>query len=146
VLIGLLETPQLSQLLIGGASSIQYMTLRTIPPWSSPLIEQACKRSKKRLSIFKISHLVNSTNSFIQQIHHMPGTSSRRRAVREHMKELHFSDLSPGLARVSRVMGRPAGSTGFCRVIVLAGLLLNPNRSSHRVDRVPGRPAGPGPV
>lgn len=28
------------------------MTLRSIPPWSSPLIEQACKRSKKRLSIF----------------------------------------------------------------------------------------------
>jgi hypothetical protein len=24
------------------------------------------------------------------------------------------------------------------------GLLLNPDRSSHRVDRVPGRPAGPG--
>jgi hypothetical protein len=64
----------------------------------------------------------------------MPGTSSRRRAVREHMKELHFSDLSPGLARVSRVMGRPAGSTGFCRVIVLAGLLLNPNRSNHWID------------
>jgi hypothetical protein len=64
----------------------------------------------------------------------MPGTSSRRRAVREHMKELHFSDLSPGLVRVSRVMGRPAELTGFCRVIVLAGLLLNPNRSSHRVD------------
>jgi hypothetical protein len=35
-------------------------------------------------------------------------------------------------------MGRPAGSTGFCRVIVLAGFLLNPNRSSHRVDP-PGR-------
>jgi len=24
------------------------MTLRTIPPWSNPLIEQACKRSKKK--------------------------------------------------------------------------------------------------
>jgi hypothetical protein len=43
----------------------------------------------------------------------MPGTSSRRRAVREHMKELHFSDLSLGLVRV---MDRP----GF------AGLLFWP--------------------
>jgi hypothetical protein len=42
-----------------------------------------------------------------------------------------------------RVMGRPAGSTGFCRVIALTGLWTNLNRSSHRVGRFPGRPAGP---
>jgi hypothetical protein len=35
-------------------------------------------------------------------------------------------------------MGRPAGSTGFCRVVAPAGLLTNPDRSSHRVD-LPGR-------
>jgi hypothetical protein len=35
-------------------------------------------------------------------------------------------------------MGRPAGSTGFCRVVAPAGLLTNPNRSRSRVDP-PGR-------
>jgi hypothetical protein len=44
------------------------------------------------------------------------------------------------LSGFARVMGRPAGSTGFCRVVALAGLLTNPNRSSYRV---PGQPAGP---
>ena len=28
--------------------------------------------------------------------------------------------------------------------IATTGFLLNPDRSSHRVDRVPGQPAGPG--
>ena len=40
--------------------------------------------------------------------------------------------------------GRPAGSPGFGRAVATAGLLLNPDRSSHRVDRVPSRPAGAG--
>jgi len=34
--------------------------------------------------------------------------------------------------------GRPAGSPGFGRAVATAGLLLNPDRSSHRVD-LPGR-------
>ncbi|KAJ6953610.1 hypothetical protein NC652_005357 [Populus alba x Populus x berolinensis] len=51
--------------------------------------------------------------------------------------------VSSGFARVARVMGRPAGSPGFCRVIAPSGLLTNPNRSSYRVGRVPVRPAGP---
>ena len=47
----------------------------------------------------------------------------------------------PGLVQVCP--GHPGhGSTGFCRVIVLAGLLTNSNRSSYRVDQVSGRPAG----
>ena len=52
----------------------------------------------------------------------------------------------PGLVRVHPghpVMGRPAGSTGFCRVVAPAGLLTNPNRSMSRVSRLPDRPAGP---
>jgi hypothetical protein len=36
------------------------------------------------------------------------------------------------------------GSPGFGRAVYTTGLLLNPDRSSHQVDRVPGRPAGPG--
>jgi hypothetical protein len=51
----------------------------------------------------------------------------------------------PGLVRVRP--GHPgSGSTGFGRAVSTAGLLLNPDRSSHRVDRVPGRPAEPGRV
>jgi len=33
-------------------------------------------------------------------------------------------------------------SSGFCRAITTAGLLLNPDQCSHRVDQVPGQPAG----
>jgi hypothetical protein len=44
----------------------------------------------------------------------------------------------------ARVPGWPTGSPGFGRAIATAGLLLNLDQSSHRVDRVPGRPAGPG--
>ena len=29
------------------------------------------------------------------------------------------------------------------QVVAPAGLLTNPDRSNHQVDRVPGRPAGP---
>ena len=46
--------------------------------------------------------------------------------------------VSSGFARVTRVPGRPAGSPGFGRAVATAGLLLNPDRSSHRVDP-PGR-------
>jgi hypothetical protein len=35
-------------------------------------------------------------------------------------------------------MGRPAGLPGFGRAVIPAGLLLNPDRSSYRVDP-PGR-------
>jgi hypothetical protein len=45
-----------------------------------------------------------------------------------------------GFTQVARVMGRPVGSTGFCRVVALNGLLTNQNRSSHRVL---SRPVGP---
>ena len=34
------------------------------------------------------------------------------------------------------------GSPGFGPAVGIAGLLLNPDRSSHRVDRVPGHPPG----
>jgi len=34
------------------------------------------------------------------------------------------------------------GSTGFCRVVALAGLLTNPDWSSHQVNQVSGRPPG----
>jgi hypothetical protein len=46
--------------------------------------------------------------------------------------------VSFGFARVTRVPGRPVGSPGFGRAVATAGLLLNPDRSSHRVDP-PGR-------
>ena len=42
--------------------------------------------------------------------------------------------VSSGFARVTQVPGRPAGSPGFGRAVATAGLLLNPDRSSHRVD------------
>ena len=45
--------------------------------------------------------------------------------------------------RVSRVPGRPAGSTGSGRVNFQSGFGLHPDRSHARVGRVPGRPAGP---
>jgi hypothetical protein len=51
--------------------------------------------------------------------------------------------VSSGFARVAWVMGRPAGSPGFDRAVAPTGLLVNPDRFSHWVNRVPGRPAGP---
>jgi hypothetical protein len=30
------------------------------------------------------------------------------------------------------------GSTGFCRVVAPDGLLTNPDRSNHQVNRIPG--------
>jgi hypothetical protein len=39
--------------------------------------------------------------------------------------------VSSGFAQV---MGQLIGSTEFCRVVALTGLLTNPNRSSHPVD------------
>jgi hypothetical protein len=33
-----------------------------------------------------------------------------------------------------QVISQPAGSIGFCRVVAPAGLVTNPDRSSHRVD------------
>jgi len=53
---------------------------------------------------------------------------------------LYICRVSPGFDRVARVMGRPAGSTGFHRFFSFASLLLNPNRFCHRV---PGQPARP---
>jgi hypothetical protein len=35
-------------------------------------------------------------------------------------------------------MGQPTGSPEFGWAVALADLLLNPNRSSYRVDREPG--------
>ena len=46
--------------------------------------------------------------------------------------------VSSGFAQVTWVPGRPAGSPGFGRAVSTAGLLLNPDRSSHRVYP-PGR-------
>ena len=40
--------------------------------------------------------------------------------------------------------GSRSGSPGFGRAVATAGLLLNPDRSSHWGDRVLGRPAGSG--
>ena len=36
------------------------------------------------------------------------------------------------------VIGRPAGSPGFDRAVAPAGLLVNPDRSSHQVDPLGG--------
>lgn len=76
VLIGLLETPQLPQLSIGGASSIQYMTLRSIPQWSSKKIKQACKRSKKKvfnLAFPDLSSGQGYTLLFLSLFYSIPG-------------------------------------------------------------------------
>ena len=35
---------------------------------------------------------------------------------------------------LARVLGRPAGSPGLGRAVATTGLLLNPDRFSHRVD------------
>ena len=45
-----------------------------------------------------------------------------------------------GLVRVRPGRLGHGESTGFCRVVVPAGLLTNPNRSSYRI---PGQHAGP---
>jgi hypothetical protein len=52
-----------------------------------------------------------------------------------HLKKKKKNRVSFGFARVP---GRPAGSPGFGRAVATADLLLNPDRSSHRVDP-PGR-------
>jgi hypothetical protein len=49
----------------------------------------------------------------------------------------------PEFIRVARDMGWPAWSIGFGRVVAPASLLTNPDQSSHQVDQVLGRPAGP---
>ena len=48
--------------------------------------------------------------------------------------------VSPGLDRVDRVTGRPAGSTRFHRANSQAGFYLHPDQSQTRVA---GRRAGP---
>jgi hypothetical protein len=53
--------------------------------------------------------------------------------------------VSTGFCRVARVTGQPNKSIGFCRVFAYPGLLTYPDRSSHQIDRVPGRPAQAGP-
>jgi len=47
---------------------------------------------------------------------------------------LKKNHVSSGFTRVNLVMGRPAGSPKFGRAVASAGLLLNPDRFSHRVD------------
>jgi hypothetical protein len=44
----------------------------------------------------------------------------------------HLKKKKLGLVRV--LPGRPAGLPGFSRAVATTGLLLNPDRSSHRVD------------
>jgi len=63
-----------------------------------------------------------------------------RSTQKPHLKRKKKHRVLSGFARV---MGRPARSTGFCRVVAPACFLTNPDRSNHRVDRVPGHPAGP---
>jgi hypothetical protein len=55
--------------------------------------------------------------------------------LKSHIKK---KKKKPGLVRVTRVPGRPAGLPGFGRAVATASLLLNPDQSSHRVDP-PGR-------
>ena len=50
---------------------------------------------------------------------------------KSHIWKKKKSRVSFGFARV---MGRPAGSPGFDRAVAPAGLLVNPDRSSHQVD------------
>jgi hypothetical protein len=45
--------------------------------------------------------------------------------------EKPFLKKKSGLVQVAQVMSRPTGSTGFYRVVASAGLLTNPDRSSH---------------
>jgi len=52
-----------------------------------------------------------------------------------HLKEKK-NRVSFGFARVP---GQPAGSPGFDRAVATTSLLLNSDRSSYRVDRIPGR-------
>ena len=65
---------------------------------------------------------------------------------KSHIRKKKKNRVSSGFARVARVMGRPAGSPEFDRAVAPAGLLVNPDQSSHRIDQVPGRPAGSGRV
>jgi len=51
------------------------------------------------------------------------------------------NQVSSEFAWVARVPG--PGSPKFGRAVTTAGLLLNPDRSSHQVDRVPDRPVKP---
>jgi hypothetical protein len=64
--------------------------------------------------------------------------------LKSHIWKKKKHPVSSGFARVTRVMDRHAGSPGFGLAITPANLLLNPDRSSYRVDWVSGRPAGPG--
>jgi hypothetical protein len=79
----------------------------------------------------------------LQTSAHYREDEERRREAESQKPHLKKNRVSSGFSQVARVMGRPVGSPGFCQVVAPAGLLTNPNRSSHRVDRVPGRPDGP---
>jgi hypothetical protein len=76
----------------------------------------------------------------LQTSAHYREDEERRREAESQKPHLKKNRVSSGFSRVARVMGRPVGSPGFCQVVAPAGLLTNPNRSSHRV---PGRPDGP---
>jgi hypothetical protein len=48
--------------------------------------------------------------------------------------QISYLKKKPDLARVARVIGWPARSTGFDRVIVSAGLLINPDKFSPKIN------------
>jgi hypothetical protein len=117
------------------------MTLRTIPPWSSPLIEQACKRSKKRLSIFlDLSSGQQYTFFYSTNTSHAWNEFKEEGSQGAHEGAALFRSLTgscPGLpghgstCRVDRVL------PGYC-----------PGQSFIKPEPVqpPGRPARPGRV
>jgi hypothetical protein len=69
----------------------------------------------------------------LQTVAHYREDEEIRRKVKWQKPHLKKNRVSSRFSRVARV-------------VAPAGLLTNPNRSSHRVDRVPGRLAGLGRV
>ena len=77
------------------------------------------------------------TTTSLTPLSHPPDLLAK---TREPLLLLPRSTQKPHLKRKKKTLGLPGsyGSTGFCRVVAPAGLLTNPDRSSHPVDP-PGR-------
>jgi hypothetical protein len=53
-------------------------------------------------------------------------------SFKSHIWKKKKNRVSSGFDRVARVIGQPAGSSGFDQAFALAGLLVNLDQSSHR--------------
>ena len=93
-------------------------------------------------SVSLVSFNLQFFSSYSHQLSGLEGKNGNPTPILKISKP-RSNSKTPGLARVARVPGRPAGSIEFRRANSPAGFYLNLDRSQTRVGRVPSRPSGP---